>query len=68
VIKTLLGDLPFAVFACRRQAGKGGRLFAAFSAPLRACPFSGGRAGATGSEYQYRLTEMVLAFTMSGPK
>jgi hypothetical protein len=50
-----------------RQA-KGGRLFAAFSAPLRACPFSGGRGASTGGEYQYRLTEMVVAFTMSGPK
>jgi hypothetical protein len=50
-----------------RQA-KGGRLFAAFSAPLRACPFSGGRGASTGGEYQYRLTEMVVAFTMSGPQ
>jgi hypothetical protein len=50
-----------------RQAKVGGCLLLF----LRRCgpgSFSGGLAAATGREYQYCLTEMVLAFTMSGPK
>jgi hypothetical protein len=48
-----------------RQAN-GGQLFVAL--PVAGMPVFGGQDAATGPEYQYRLTQIVLAFTMSAPK